>query len=326
LVLKNTPPNVENRLESLANIAELYFVEGLSQDQIAARSNYSRSMVSRLLTEAREQGIVEIRIHHPLGRVSALEQTLCAQFGLKWVRVLGCYGLGETQALRRMGALAARTVEEHLRDGQTIGVSWGRALAETIGALRHQKLADMQIVQLLGSLGNRMPDLDGAHLARQFARAVNGRHHTLSAPLLVANEQVRDALVADPVMRDVFDRAGTIDLALFGVGSADPQHSALVQTGFVSASEASQLLALGAVGDVCAMHLDLQGQAVQHELNRRVVGVNPELLRRAPLRIGVAGGQAKGAPVLAAIRAGMINALVTDEHAANAMLSAKSPS
>jgi DNA-binding transcriptional regulator LsrR (DeoR family) len=318
--LKSTRLNIDNRLESLAKIAEMYFAEGLSQEQIAARTNYSRSMVSRLLTEARAQGVVEIRIHHPLGRLGTLEQALTARFGLKLARVLDRHGLDDEQARRRLGALAARTIEDQMQDGQTIGVSWGRALAEAVQALRPQPRTGMHIVQLLGSLGSRLPALDGAYLARQLAGAVNGQYHTLSAPLLVASERVRNALVADPVMRDVFDRAAVTDLALLGVGSVDPRHSALVQAGFVSTRESQQLLALGAVGDVCALHIDAHGAPVAHEVNRRVVGVSPEILRRAPMRLGVAGGGAKGVPILAAIRAGMINALVTDEQAAAVVL------
>ncbi len=318
--MKTTRLNADNKLEALAKIAEMYFADGLSQEQIAARTNYSRSMVSRLLTEARAQGIVEIRIHHPLGRLNALEQALTAQFGLKLARVLDRYSLDDDQALRRVGALAARTLEEQLHDGQTIGVSWGRALAETVHALRPHPRAGIHVVQMLGSLGNRLPGLDGAYLARQLAHAVNGQCHTLSAPLLVSSERVRDALVADPVMRDVFEHAAVLDLALVGVGSVDPRQSALVQAGFVTTRECDELIALGAVGDVCALHFDIHGAPVTHGINRRVVGISSEMLRRAPVRLGVAAGAAKGAPILAAIRAGMINALVTDEHAAMAVL------
>jgi DNA-binding transcriptional regulator LsrR (DeoR family) len=165
-----------------------------------------------------------------------------------------------------------------------------------------------------------MPDVDGAHLARQLARAVNGQYHMLSAPLLVTSARVRDALMHDPVMRDVFEHISQIDLALVGIGAVEPRHSALVQAGFISAAESNQLMALGAVGDVCAVHLNLRGAPVAHEVNRRIIGVDPATLRRAPLRLGVAGGAEKGAAILAALRSGMINGLITDEHAAGAVL------
>jgi deoxyribonucleoside regulator len=312
------PP--DSRLEILAQIAELYFVEGLSQEQIADRTNYSRSMISRLLTEARGSGVVEIRIHHPLARVAHLEQTLIQQFGLKTARVLATASLADTQSFRRLGALAAQALDEYLRDGCTIGLSWGRALAEMVDALRPRPRANIHVVQIIGSLGNRLPELDGAELVRRLANTLRGQYHALSAPLIVASDKLRNALMEDRIVREVFDRVNSMDIALVGIGSPDPEQSSLVRSGFLTGNDSRALLAQGAVGDVCAVQLDIQGQQLKTALNHCIIGIEPAELRRVPLRIGIAGGEAKGAPIVAAARSGMINALVIDEFAALAAL------
>ena len=72
----------QDRAQFLATVADLYYIEGLSQAHIAKRFGYSRSAISRLLTEARQNGIVEITIHHPLRRVRRLETRLREAFGL----------------------------------------------------------------------------------------------------------------------------------------------------------------------------------------------------------------------------------------------------
>lgn len=131
----------ESRLAMLAQIAELYFVHGLNQEQIARKTNYSRSMISRLLSEARDQGIVEIRVHHPLRRAVSLERDLQASFGLEHVRVLESGRVFQSDALGRVGTLAAGLLSELIRDEMTIGVSWGSALAAVAGALRPQRAA-----------------------------------------------------------------------------------------------------------------------------------------------------------------------------------------
>lgn len=320
LVDKPTSHLPDARLETLAQIAEMYFVEGLSQEQIADRTNYSRSMISRLLTEARGNGVVEIRIHHPLNRVAHLEQVLARHFGLGTVRVLARGHLDELQAARRLGALAAQSLQAHLRNGATIGLGWGRALAEMVAALRPQAFTDLHVVQIIGSLGNRLPEIDGAELVRRMATALAAHHHILSAPLLVANERVRNALMEDNIVREVFDRVNAMDVAIVGVGSADPAQSSLVRGGFLSDDDAQALRAQGAVGDICAVQLDVHGQQIKTPLNKRIIGIEPETLRIVPVRIGIASGDCKGAPIIAAIRSGMINALVIDEAAALAAL------
>ena len=62
--------------------AELYYDENKTQDEIGALLGISRWKAGRLLTQARESGIVRIEIVHPRARRLGLERDLCARFGL----------------------------------------------------------------------------------------------------------------------------------------------------------------------------------------------------------------------------------------------------
>lgn len=78
-------------IEKLIRVSQMYYDEGLNQSQIAGEVGYSRSSVSRMLTEARETGIVQITIGHPLQRLQSLEENLRNKYGLKTVRVAYSY-------------------------------------------------------------------------------------------------------------------------------------------------------------------------------------------------------------------------------------------
>ncbi len=311
-----------DRYELLARIASLYFEDDLSQAEIAAQTGYSRSMISRLLTEAREQRIVEIRINHPLARHRELEQALQETLGLQGVRVLTRGTLNYGTMLRRVGTLAARMVEELLRDHMIIGVSWGSAVWETVNALRSGVHGNVQVIQTIGSLGTPDPEIDGPELARRLARIFGGRYSTLPVPLVVSNEQTRDALVADPKIQRVIDSFKQIELALMGVGTVEPERSSLLRAGYASEAELDDMRQAGAVGDVCALHFDLDGQLLDVPTHRRRIGISPEQLTRIPMKVGIAGGQFKSAPIVGAARARFINMLVTDEVAALGALQA----
>ena len=92
------------RLELLATIAGYYYEDGLTQADIASRLGYTPSMISRLLSEARKQGVVEIRIRHPLARRSDLERELQEKLDLKLVRVAAFEEADDAQMLRRWAA------------------------------------------------------------------------------------------------------------------------------------------------------------------------------------------------------------------------------
>ncbi len=316
----------DERLEMLAQIAELYFVRGLNQAQIAERTSYSRSMISRLLTEARDQGVVEIRIHHPLRRSTTLERALQSRFDLVHVRVIEDHHLGESETLRKVGALAAGLLADLVQDGMTVGVSWGSTLLAVTDALRGQPRSQVHVVQMIGSLGTRLPELDGADLARRIARAFNATYATLPAPMLTSDEQTREALLRDERIREVFAQIRRAQLALVGIGSVDPEHSALVRAGFLKPRQSLEMQRqAGAVGDVCAIPFDAQGRVLNLPISKRVMSVDAPMLMRIPVRLGVACGQAKTLPVLGALRSGLVNALVIDEATAASVLRLADP-
>ncbi len=302
--------------ELLAKMASLYYEEGLGQAAIATRTGYSRSMVSRLLTEARSRGIVEIHVHYPLRRRTDLEHKLQELLALKVVRVAGSGTLGQAQALRRVGVMAAQLIDELAHDVTTMGVSWGMAVYETVMNLHMSPESPMNVIQMIGSLGAPNPEIDGPELAQQLARNLMGRYTTLPAPLFVDNERTRRSLLSDSRVKRVLSQFRDVELALVGVGTLEAEGSSLLRSGYLTSAQAAELKQAGAVGDVCINFFDREGQLVNTPLTRCVVGIDPDALAAIPLKIGVAGGATKKWPIIGASRGDLINVLVTDDKTA----------
>ncbi|GAB4493120.1 MAG: sugar-binding domain-containing protein [Anaerolineales bacterium] len=310
-----------SHLELLAQIASLYYEHNLKQEEIANRTGYSRSMVSRLLTEARERGIVEIHINYPLERCLDLEEALQAALGLRIVRVLQRGTLGYAEMLRKLGSMAASLIEELVDQGsKRIGISWGTALYETVSAMRRRNYTDTQVYQIIGSAGTLTPETDGPSLARHLAEALGGQYYTIPAPLIVANPALREALTQEPSIARVFKEAQTLSLALVGIGSMEPASSSWVRAGYFDADQARRLSLAGVAGDVCGILFDRAGHLRESELQSRVVGISPAALQAIPLKMGISAGEMKTIPILGACRAGLVNCLVTDETAALGVL------
>lgn len=309
-----------DHLEFLAEIASLYYEESLSQGEIAARTGYSRSMVSRFLTEARQEGLVEIKIHHPISRRLDLERELQESLGLGQARVVVSGELRSSQALRRLGSMAARIIEERIEDNLTIGVSWGTALYEAVNALRPNAHNGVHVVQMIGSLGTPDPMIDGPELARQLARTLAGRYTTLPVPLFVDSPATRQFLMNESQVQRVVEQFRAIQLAIVGVGTIVPGQASLLRAGYLTISQLEELRQAGTVGDVCAIHFDLEGKLIDISLTQRIVGIGAEILAAIPTKIGIAGGDSKVSAIIGATRAGFINNLVTDEMTATSIL------
>lgn len=310
----------EDREELLAQVASLYFEDELTQEQISSRLGYSRSSISRMLSAARRQGIVEIYVRHPLERLSALEQRLQSRFCLEDARVLHSQGLAYNLMLHRLGALGARLLEQAIHDRSILGISWGTALYEVVNALHPMNYPGVKVVQMIGSTTWRDHEVDGPGLARAFAQQFDGQYYTLPAPWLIGDRSARDALLQDRRMREALDLAAQADLALVGIGAVDPTLSSLVRAGYLSTDQLHGLQALGVVGDVCGHHFDIQGNLMDISLAGYALGIAAETLRAIPLVIAVAGGAVKAPAILGALRSRLVRALVTDDTAAREIL------
>jgi len=303
--------------ELLARVASMYYEEEMTQAHIARKLGYSRSMISRYLKEAKQLGVVEICIHHPLARRADLEKALRERFGLRYVRVLD-HGMDDyVRTLSNVGALAAQLLEELIRDDMTIGMSWGTGLAETVRACRPQQRRNVFVVQIIGAVGAANPVIDGAELARQLAYKCGGSYATLPAPLFVESEEVRKGLMRSRQVQEVFSLAERMDMALVGVGTVEKAFASLIRSGYLTSAQLDEFIMAGAVGDICALHFDAHGRWVNTPLQRCLVTIEPSILLRTPLRLGVAAGRAKARPILGALRSQLINLLVTDDLAAS---------
>lgn len=303
----------------LVKAARLYYEENRSQQEIAQSLSVSRSNVSRMLTAARDRGIVEIRINDPTGRELDLERELSESFGLRDCRVADTHG-GE-QLLSRVGDLGGRWLQENLRNGQRIGVSWGRTLQALVQHVPDAGGLDVEVVPLVGGLSSVDSEITGEELVRDLAGRLGGRFQRLHAPALLSSDTGRDVLLAEPSVSAVLSAAREVSLALVGVGSwGTGASAAIVETLGLTDQERADFDAHGPAGDVCARFFDDAGDAISGAVDDRVLAISLEDLRRIPLVVGVAAGSEKARGVHGVLRSHAVDVLICDSSLARALL------
>jgi DNA-binding transcriptional regulator LsrR (DeoR family) len=306
--------------ELLADVAEMYYFKGLNQTEIARHVGVDRSMISRMLTEARKQSIVEIRINRPMITDPTLEQMIQERFGLKRTFVVVNRESDYPQILQRLGIAGASVLQELIHDDMVVGLSWGTAVSAVVDAVKVELRPSIRIVQLVGALGAQNSVYDGPRLVQRLAQKFGCEGYFLNAPFIVDNPTIAAALLENQNIKEAITMARQCDTAVLGIGSTDPQFSSFYRAGYVPIEELEILRSNGMVGDVCGHHFNLEGESLDLTFHQRIVTIRPEDLKKIPTRIGVAGGSGKVEPVLGALRADFINVLVIDDLAANALL------
>ena len=308
---------------SLAEAAELYYLEQLSQHEIAARLGVSRSTVSRMLQLARDRGIVHIEIRHPgPGAATArtpeqLGDALRSALGLRRVVVVPPARRGGVQPL--VAPALAEVAALGLGRGDALAVSWGRTVLELARARRWPSLPGVLLVPAIAGFEERDARFQTNDIARRAADASGADVNLIHAPALPSARLRRSLLADEDISRRlaVWDR---LSAALVGIGPP----LAEADTGPAHVMAAAGELR-GAAGDVVSRYFDADGRPVPFAGEQRLLGVSRDQLRNAGTVIGVAAGTAKATSIVGAARAGLVDVLVTDETTAGAALAAVEP-
>lgn len=304
--------------DMLVRAATLYYMDGLSQAQVADAIGVSRSNISRVLAEARKVGIVEITIHDVHGRASELEDRVRARTGLEHVVV----ARGADRSLSRVGALGAEWLQQHAPHEGKVAVSWGASVQAVVDAIEPEApRPGLEILPLVGGLSIVDSARDGNVLVRALATKLGARHRRLYAPAVVETESLRDALLAEPSIRSVLDDASKAEVALVGVGSIGAGASkAIVESVGLDDADRVAFDHAGVVGDCCTRFFDAQGAQVDSPVDRRVVAIDLERLTRIRTVVAVAAGARKAHAIAAGVAGGLFDALVIDEPLAETLV------
>lgn len=303
--------------------AQLYYHGDLTQDAIGKRLGVSRFKVGRLLERALREDAVRIEIVHPAARLVALEDALVERFGLAGAIVVDVPATGEAasdeQLARERVAAAAADHLASIRPRGVIGVSWGRTMLELAARLQPGWTEASQIVQLNGAISRSAQPTRYQEVVERFGSTTGASIQLMPAPAIVGSARLRQALEADPAVSQPLKAARHAPSAVFGMGVMGTE-SVHVASGYLDAKELRRLERAGAVGDVLGRFLTLEGAIALPALDARTVGLPLGELRDKRFTLGLAAGPGRGPIALAALRAGCMKVVVTDEATAEWVL------
>jgi DNA-binding transcriptional regulator LsrR (DeoR family) len=307
-----------DRLDEAARAGWLYYVAGKTQDEIARHMGISRQAAQRLVSRAMSSGLIRVSIDHPISRCLDLAAALKARFGLIWTEVVptdpgtdgGTIGLGE--------AGAAEIVRWLRRpDPIVLAIGTGRTLKAAVDHLPALRCPQHRIVSLTGSIG---PDGSASYYNVIFsmAEAVEARHFPMPLPVFLSSDEERALIHAQALIRSTIELAAIADVAFVGIGEMDDT-APLFLDGFLTRPELSDLQAAGAVGEICGWLYDGEGRLLRTGRGRSTASA-PLPPRDRAVVIALAKGRKKLPALRAAVRGGLVNALITDEATAEALL------
>lgn len=309
---------INPKLDDAARAGWLYYVAGNTQDQIAAKLGVSRQSAQRLVSLAVAEGLVKVRIDHPIAQCLSLAKDLTERFGLAFCEVVPS-DPGSTSTTLGVAQAVAAEIERWLNksDPIVLAMGTGRTLKAAVEQLPAIDGPQHKVVSLTGNIA---PDGSAAYYNVVFTMAdtVKSRSFPMPLPVIASSKAEREMLHAQAMIRPTLDLAARADVTFVGIGELGP-NAPLVLDGFVSEAELLALRKAGAVGEIVGWAFDQDGAFIEGMTNDRVASA-PIPDRSRSLVIAAAMGSAKLPAISAAIRGGLVNGLITDEATAKALL------
>ncbi|HOW66221.1 MAG TPA: sugar-binding domain-containing protein [Candidatus Paceibacterota bacterium] len=307
--------------DQLRLAARLYYLDGLSQTEVARFVKVSQAKISRLLALARTRGIVRISVEKYEPRHEALERRICQHFGLCSTAVIKILeGATVENARRTLGHFGSAFVSTLIPPGSVVAIAGGRTMRELVQAIPEETKSHLTVVQAMGSVDSTVGPVDAFELGHTLARRWGGSFFMLNTPAFVPDRKTRDSFLALPQIGSVWQRLDQVSVALVGIGTLE--NSVFAERGVLGAADLGQLKRRGAVGEICGRFYDSQGRECDSPWRDRVISISLDQLRLVPQVVGIVAGADRSSAIIAAIRGGLLKSLIIDEASAIALLSA----
>ncbi len=308
------------RLDDAARAGWLYYVAGNTQDQIAAKLGVSRQSAQRLVSLATSEGLVKVRIDHPIAACLDLAARLRARFALDLAEVVPSDPASSSTTMG-IAVAAAAEIERRLSSAEPIvmALGTGRTLKAAIEQLPAMDCPQHKIVSLTGNIS---PDGSAAfyNVVFTIADRIKARSFPMPLPVIASSPQEREMLLSQPMIQPTLALAARADVTFVGIGDLGPRAPLLVD-GFITESELKALQKAGAVGEIVGWAFDRDGRLIEGITNDRVASA-PLPSRERSLVVALAMGDKKLPGLLAAVTRRLVNGLITDERTAAALLAA----
>ncbi len=307
-------------LDYLLKVARLYYQENMSQQEIANYLNISRVKVYRLLLKAREQGIVKIELRAPFQDFSDLEIKIEKHFGIKQCIIIPTSDSMEIIYNGFADALAS-IIDRDFNKGMSIGVGWGQTIKGTVERMKLTKKYDMKVFPVIGGSG-LVYDNDDIHansIVSLLAGKLGASGYILNCPAIIDSHASKEVFLQESIIKTIVDQFEKIDLVIVPIGYIGPDIT-IYKTRDIMAEDIEYLSSLNIVGDINSNFIDANGNLVSNKIQDRIINVTLESLKKIRNTIAICNGEKKIDATRAALKAGVINTLITDTSIAEKLL------
>lgn len=309
----------KNEEKETVKIAKMYYEEGMTQAQIAKVMGVSRSLISKILLDAKTNGIVEVFIHSETAYSVELERQLEKKFNMNKAIVIDTRNLTQDEIDKTAGQQSALYLKKLSKTNKKMGISWGHSLRSMVDSFPYTQLEDVTLYPLIGGMSDDHFDIHSNQLCFDLGRKMRATIKYLYAPASVSNLVIKNELTNNKAVKSVLEEASEVDLALLGISSPF-ENSSMLKIGYIDKKDISLLKEKKVIGDINSKFFTVDGEEAEIEFNNLVIGLGLDEIKNIPLRMSIAIDKSKTDALKVALTNNLLNIIVTTDDIALGVL------
>ena len=302
----------ENSL--IVKVAWKYYMDGMTQNEIADSLNLSRMKVIKYLDIAKAKNIIQFKVNLDNFVDIDLQNQLKEKYSLKDICIIP---ESEEGSLNSLTKAAAQYIEDRITSDTMINVGYGQAVSQTLGHLNISTKYKVTFVSLSGGVKFYMPT--SIVSSPDYYTNPNFNHYIMPAPLITSTASLADQLMNEKPIQKILEMIPYSTLTIIGIGAVEEQ-ATLVREGYMNPTDIEIFKSMGAVGDLLSQFYDINGKVLDFPMHKQLVSTDIQMLKSLNHVVAVAGGLQKKEAIIGALRGGYIDVLITDESVAHSLL------
>lgn len=312
-----------NKNNLIYKILEYYYINDLTQAEIASKLNITRVAVSRYISKAKKNRLIEFKIKYPVNytndRYEKMEQQFIKSFNLKDCIIVHSQK-NPRDTLKNLSEHLENILQKMVSDNTFIGVGWGTTLEAIVNLIEIREKHNVRVVPLIGGYGRHFDDRHSNNIARLLAEKFGGSSYIVNIPAAFDTREIKETILKDSTAIEIFKLSKRVEVALICTSDLSTK-STLFKSGQINQEDINYLSGLRIIGDINYIFVDKDGNYVPNEISERTTNIFPiELMKSVKNVIGIGIGERKTSILRAVLKANLINCLITDLDAANKII------
>ena len=303
-----------SKRKEIAKVAYLYYVEGENQEQIAKKLGIYRTTVSRMLTQARQEGIVQINIEGFDEEIFKLETLFKEKYHLKSIEIVPTMEeTSEDEKEEKLAQVAGQWLRNNIHDYDVVGLAWGSSIGRAVAHIEPKFLNETLFVPVVGGSSRTNSKYHINTLVYDLARKFHGESIFVNGAVVQETKQLAEGIFHSRYFQELRDTWKRLDMVILGVGGV-LSYKKTQWRDLLDEKDYEDLKLREAIGDCCCRFFDQEGKILKGSLDQRTIGLQLEELSNINQSVAIARGKAKARAIRALLKKGYINTLITDQE------------